>query len=105
MSKRECSSTTNYGLESSELQTLGSPNSYMTLEEQLTEILMQAIIMEREVSFPDFEEIKFEDLSIGDIMDDHGWIGFFKRTGSGSVDLVLEFNVTLLDVVDIDAPI
>ncbi|KAB1200359.1 hypothetical protein CJ030_MR0G007572 [Morella rubra] len=60
----------------------------MALEEQWAEILTQAVIVEREVSFPNFEKMMFESRSIGDIMDGQ--------------DLVQEFYVTLLDVVDID---
>ncbi|KAB1210076.1 hypothetical protein CJ030_MR6G011348 [Morella rubra] len=42
--------------------------------------------------------------SIGDIMDDQGWIGHLKREGVASVDMVQEFYTALLDVVDLDAP-
>ncbi|KAB1212684.1 hypothetical protein CJ030_MR5G009726 [Morella rubra] len=49
--------------------------------------------------------MEFDDQSIGNIMDDQSWIGFLKRTGSTSVDLVREFYATLLDVRDIDAPV
>lgn len=77
----------------------------MKLEEQRALILGRAVIVECEVLFPDFEEMRFEGQSIGDIVGDKSWIGFLKRIGSTSVDLVQEFYVALLDVVDIYAPI
>lgn len=73
----------------------------MTLVEQWAEILTRAIIVELEVSFLGLEEKRFEGQSISDIIDDQGWIGFLKRTGSASIDLVWEFYVALLDVVDL----
>lgn len=47
-----------------------SPDDYMALEEQRAKILTSAVIVEREISFPDFKEMKFENRSIGDTMDD-----------------------------------
>ncbi|KAB1200953.1 hypothetical protein CJ030_MR0G005502 [Morella rubra] len=38
-------------------------------------------------------------------MDDQGWIGYPKREGVTSADLVREFYAALLDVVDIDAQV
>ncbi|KAB1205816.1 hypothetical protein CJ030_MR7G027999 [Morella rubra] len=47
--------------------------------------------------------MKYMGWSIGDIMDDQGWIGYLKRDGIASVDLGREFYAALLDVEDIEA--
>ncbi|KAB1219221.1 hypothetical protein CJ030_MR3G001296 [Morella rubra] len=60
--------------------------------------------MECDVAFPDFEEMKFEDRSIGIIIDDWGWISYLKRTDTVPVDMVLEFYAAVLDVADNNAP-
>lgn len=102
MSKLQCSASTSF-LVSSKQHTCGSPDNYMTLVEQWAEIITRAFIMKHEISFPIFKAMKFNYRCIGDIMADQGWIGFFKRTGSASEDLVREFSVTLLDIPNIDA--
>ncbi|KAB1226319.1 hypothetical protein CJ030_MR1G020552 [Morella rubra] len=105
MLKRQHSATMSSSPENFEQQTLESLDGYMTLEEQRPETLTRAIIVECEVSFHDSLETRFEGRSIGDIIDDKGWIGFLKKIGSTSVDIVWEFDVALLDVVDIDTPV
>ncbi|KAB1213078.1 hypothetical protein CJ030_MR5G019249 [Morella rubra] len=88
-------------------------------EQQWVEILSRLVIVKHEVAFVDFEEMKYMGMSIGDIMDDQGWIGYLKGDGIASVDmgwirylkrdniafvdLVQEFYVALLDVEDIEA--
>ncbi|KAB1215853.1 hypothetical protein CJ030_MR4G010933 [Morella rubra] len=47
--------------------------------------------------------MKYMGQSVDDIIDDQGWIGYLKRDGIASVDLVREFFVALLDVKDIEA--
>ncbi|KAB1212836.1 hypothetical protein CJ030_MR5G010136 [Morella rubra] len=75
------------------------------LAQQRAEILCRSIIEEREVFMANFKEIKYQGRSIGDILDNQGWIGCLKREGRAFVDLVLVWEVyaALLNVVDIDA--
>ncbi|KAB1215850.1 hypothetical protein CJ030_MR4G010936 [Morella rubra] len=61
--------------------------------------------MEREVYVADFEELRYQGESIGDVLDDQGWIEYLKREGVASADLFWEFYAVLLDVVDIDAQV
>ncbi|KAB1223105.1 hypothetical protein CJ030_MR2G013664 [Morella rubra] len=65
-------------------------------------MLSRSVIVEREVSVVDLEELKYMGRSIGDIMGDQGWIGYLKRDDIASVDLVWEFYTVLLDVKDIE---
>ncbi|KAB1216652.1 hypothetical protein CJ030_MR4G008617 [Morella rubra] len=71
----------------------------MTREERLAqqrvEILSQLVIVKREIFVVDFKEIKYQGGSIGDILDDQGWIGYLKREGVASVDLFRNFYTTL----------
>ncbi|KAB1209439.1 hypothetical protein CJ030_MR6G023770 [Morella rubra] len=50
-------------------------------------MLSRSVIVDREVSVVDFEELKFMGQIIDDIMDDQGWIGYLKRYDRASVDL------------------
>ncbi|KAB1206425.1 hypothetical protein CJ030_MR7G000119 [Morella rubra] len=52
-----------------------------------------------------FEVLRYQCGSIGDVLEDQGWIGYLKREGLTSVDLVWEFYAALLDFVDIDAQV
>ncbi|KAB1216653.1 hypothetical protein CJ030_MR4G008616 [Morella rubra] len=72
----------------------------MTREERLAqqrvEILSQLVIVKREIFVVDFKEIKYQGGSIGDILDDQGWIGYLKREGVASVWSVTVRGVTFL---------
>ncbi|KAB1202531.1 hypothetical protein CJ030_MR8G004983 [Morella rubra] len=69
MSKHQHSTTTSSSPLSSTQQAPGSSDEYVRLEEQWAEILTRFVIVERDVAFPDFEEMKFEERSIRIVMD------------------------------------
>ncbi|KAB1208978.1 hypothetical protein CJ030_MR6G022946 [Morella rubra] len=75
------------------------------LAKQWAEFLIRPVTVEHEVYVVDFEELRYQGASIGNVLDDQGWISYLKREGMAFIDLVREFYLALLDIVDIDAQV
>ncbi|KAB1220446.1 hypothetical protein CJ030_MR3G009906 [Morella rubra] len=63
-----------------------------------------SVVVERHIQLVDFYELRFEDRTLLEIMEQAGWLPFLQRTGYASKNLVREFYASILRVRDLEKP-
>ncbi|KAB1199699.1 hypothetical protein CJ030_MR0G015469 [Morella rubra] len=88
---------------SSQADVEGSSAPALSLDEH-TIIMSRSVVVERHIQLADFYELRFEDQTLPEIVEQAGWLPFLQRTGYASKNLVREFYASILRVRDLEEP-
>ncbi|KAB1205937.1 hypothetical protein CJ030_MR7G016917 [Morella rubra] len=76
----------------------------LSLDEHTTIIMSHSVVVERHIQLADFYELRFEDRTLPEIVEQAGWLPFLQRTGYASKNLVREFYASILRARDLEEP-
>ncbi|KAB1227491.1 LRR receptor-like serine/threonine-protein kinase EFR [Morella rubra] len=76
----------------------------LSLDEHTTVIMSRSVVVERHIQLADFYELRFEDRTLPEIVEQAGWLPFLQRTGYASKNLVREFYASILRARDVEEP-
>ncbi|KAB1220056.1 hypothetical protein CJ030_MR3G007097 [Morella rubra] len=60
----------------------------LSLDEHTTVIMSRSVVVERHIQLADFYELRFEDRTLPEIVEQAGWLPFLQRTGYVSKNLL-----------------
>ncbi|KAB1226600.1 hypothetical protein CJ030_MR1G019081 [Morella rubra] len=76
----------------------------LSLDEDTAVIMSHSVVIERYIQLADFYELRFEDRTLPEIMEQAGWLLFVQRTWYASKNLVQEFYASILQARDVEEP-
>ncbi|KAB1209759.1 hypothetical protein CJ030_MR6G005324 [Morella rubra] len=72
------------------------PAPTLSVEQHQAMIMFCSIIIERQITLSDFNDLRFENQTLPEIVQHEGWVPFLQRTGTISMDMVQDFYATIL---------
>ncbi|KAB1215928.1 hypothetical protein CJ030_MR4G028702 [Morella rubra] len=66
--------------------------------------MSHSVVVERHIQLANFYELRFEDRTLPEIVEQAGWLPFVQRTGYASKNLVREFYASILQARDLEEP-